>query len=399
MKLHYQPALVGFLLFAALLLAACSVAPGPGDVVVEPGQTIKVGAVVGLTGPLEEPSLDILHGIEIATAEYNEAGGIQGFELELVVEDDGCAPDLGAEAAQRIAANPEIIAVVGHVCSGASLAGAEVYQEARIPMISASSTSPALTAVNMEIVNRTGWNDNIQGQSSARYVFDTLGLRKAAILHDGDAYGEALAQVFNTEFSVLGGAVVAFQAIDINQTDYRQVLSEVTTDGPEVVFFGGYDDQAILLVQQMQEIGLGDMVFFTDDGSYNREFIDGANGAAEGSYASFASPPPGIAEALNAVFDARYQETYGQLPDSLGPFHAHAHDAATIIYNAIAEVAHLQGRRLIINREELIDAIRSTRNYRGLTGTLSCDERGECGAAGTVSVVQVVNGEWVEVER
>lgn len=390
--------LAGCALVIALIIAACGTAPGPGDVVVEPGQTIKIGVGVGLTGPLVEPSTDILQGAQIAVDEYNEAGGIQGFATELVVEDDGCAPDGGRAAAETLAANPEIVAVIGHVCSGASMAAAEVYDEARIPMVSPSSTSPAFTALGLDVVNRTAWNDNIQGLSSAHYTYDVLGLRRAVVLHDNDAYGRALAQVYQTEFETLGGEILAFQAIDVNQTDYRGLLSDVTSDNPDVIFFGGYDDQASLLVQQIREMGLQDVVFFSDDGTYNQEFLDTAGPAAEGTYVSFASPPSGVAEALNAVFDRAYEEAYGEPPDSVGPFHAHAYDAATILLNAITEVAHLQGDRLIINREQLIDAVRGTQNFRGLTGNLTCNERGECGAGGEVVVVQVVNGEWVEVD-
>jgi branched-chain amino acid transport system substrate-binding protein len=101
--------------------------------------------------------------------------------------------------------------------------------------------------------------------------------------------------------------------------DYRPVLTPLASAAPEAIFFGGYQAQAILLVTQMADVGLEDVVFFSDDGTQAQAFIDGAGDAAEGAYASFAETPPGNVEA-NDAFDAKYEELYDMNPEDQGPF-------------------------------------------------------------------------------
>lgn len=149
----------------------------------------------------------------------------------------------------------------------------------------------------------------------------------------------------------------------------------------------------------MKEVGLADTIFYSDDGTYTQGYIDAAGEAAEGSYASFVDTSSfANAEALEA-FKARYETEFGVAPDELGPFHAHAYDAASIIMNAVESVATVDADgNLVINREELILAIRNTTEYAGLTGTLTCNpENGECGA-GLIGANLVEGGAWVAVE-
>jgi branched-chain amino acid transport system substrate-binding protein len=216
-------------------------------------------------------------------------------------------------------------------------------------------------------------------------------------MHDNDAYGLGLAEVVRDTFTELGGEVVAFEGISVDDTDYRSVLSLVATGEPEAIFFGGYQQQAVPIVTQMNEVGLEDVIFFSDDGTQAQAFIDGAGEAAEGAYASFVEAGEASAEA-NEEFDDLYEEEFGIEPDQQGPFHAHAYDSAKIILNSIAAVAEVDADgNLVIDREALIETVRSTENFEGLTGTLTCDEKGDCGA-GSIAVLQVEDGEWVQLD-
>ncbi len=389
-----------FVLLIALIVIAVSPAYGQDDrevVVIPAGETIKVALVTDLTGPIAPMGLDILQAAEIAVMDFNEAGGAYGFEAELVVEDDRCSGDEGTTVASRIASNPEIVAVSGHSCTDPTIAASEVYEEARLPMMSPSATNPTVTARGYEVVNRVAFNDAAQGAVDAHYMYKILGLRRIAILHDNGGYGLGVAQVVEREFGALGGEVVAFEGINVDDQDYRAVLTPLVAQAPEAIFFGGYQEQAILLVTQMEDVGLQDVIFFSDDGVQADAFIEGAGAAAEGAYASFAETPPGNIEA-NEAFDDRYEELYGVRPDQQGPFHAHSYDATTILLNAIAEVAEVDDEgSLVIEREALIDAVRGTEGYEGLTGTLSCDENGECGV-GRIVIFIVEDGEWVQVD-
>jgi len=391
---------VRILLFVVLLLAAISPVYGQDDegkVVVKPGEKIKVALVTDLTGPIAEMGLDIEQGAEIALAELNEAGGIQGFEVEFVVEDDRCSPDEGTTVANRIVSDPQIVAVMGHVCSGATIAGSDIYKDARLPMVSPSATATLVTARGLDIVNRVAFSDGAQGVVDANFLYKVLGIRKLALIHDNDAYGLGLAEVVRDEFVALGGEAVAFEGINVEDQDYRSVLTLVAAEEPEAIFFGGYKEQAILLVQQKNQVGLENAIFFSDDGTFAQAFIDGAADASEGAYASFVQLDSSKVE-QNDAFDAKYEETFGKAPDEQGPFHAQAYDSAKIIFAALQKVAVLDDAgNLVIDREELIKAIRETKDFDGLTGNLTCDDKGDCGA-GTIGVNIVEDGEWVPMD-
>lgn len=392
---------VRYLLLVALLLTALSPAYAQDDdratVVVPAGEAIKVAVVTDLTGPIAEMGLDIQQGAEVALAELNEAGGIQGFPVEFVVEDDRCSGDEGTLVANRVASDEQIVAVLGHACSGATIAGSDVYEDARIPMVSASATAALVTERGLDVMNRVAFRDDIQGTVDAHYLYKILGARRLAVLHDNDSYGLGLAEVVRDTFTELGGEVVAFEGINVDDQDYRPVLTPLAAEPPDAIFFGGYQAQAVLLVSQMQDVGLGDVIFFSDDGVYADVFIEGAGAAAEGVYVSFVEEAEANAEA-NEVFDETYEEMFGSLPHEVGPFHAHAYDSAMIIFNALQAVAEVDDDgNLVIDREALIEAIRSTEDYEGLTGMLTCDEIGDCGA-GRIGINLVEDGEWVPVE-
>jgi branched-chain amino acid transport system substrate-binding protein len=229
-----------------------------------------------------------------------------------------------------------------------------------------------------------------------RYISNVLEAETIAVLHDNTSYGEGLASTVRDTFEELGGEVVTFEAIDPEEQDYRATLTAIAESEPDVVYFGGYTNQAALLVQQMQEVGLEDAVFFSDNGVYNQDFIDLSGDAGEGSFVSFGEQVGN--EEANEEFDAAYEEAFGVAPDELGPFHAQAYDAANVILNALVEVAETDDAgNLVIDREALLEAIRTTADFEGLSGVITCDETGDCGSA-RIGILTLEDGEWVSVE-
>jgi branched-chain amino acid transport system substrate-binding protein len=147
----------------------------------------------------------------------------------------------------------------------------------------------------------------------------------------------------------------------------------------------------------MDEVGLDSAVFFSDDGVYGEAFIDSAGAAAEGAFVSF--PIGDEAADLNTAFDAAYEEMFGVAPDDQGPFHAQAYDAISLLADAIGRAAvEDDGGEgyLLIERAALIDAIRATEGLQGLSGVLTCNSVGDCGAGG-IQIFQVQDGAFVQV--
>ncbi len=369
-----------------------------GYVVVGPGCTIRIGQSVGLTGPLPDPGLDIQQAAELAVDDLNAAGGFEGHDWELITEDGACDGDAGTVVGNKFAADPSIVAIQGGMCTGETLALIPIFTEARIPFVTASSTNPAVTSEECDVCNRVVLSDKLQADVDADYITNVLNVTSVAIMHDNSDYGLGIAELFQTAFELLGGTVTDFQGAQVGDTDFRSVLGQIAPSNPELIFFGGYSTEAGLITIQMDEVeGLQDTIFFSDDGTYTQQYLDTAGAAAEGAYASFVAGDE--TEDANAEFDAKYLEKYGVAPDSLGPFHAQTYDAINLLAEAIKSVAMADDAGegyLIIEREAVITAVRTTTGLQGLAGVMNCNAIGDCGAGG-IQVFQVQDGAWVQV--
>lgn len=380
--------------------APAAEAPAPaadmtGKVVIAPGQTIRIGGSFALTGPIPDPGKDIRQAAEVAVDDLNEMGGVEGFLFELVAEDGACSGDQGTVVGNKFAADPTIVAVTGGTCSGETFGLTPALAEARIPFVSPSATNPAVVSAECDVCNRVALSDALQGVVDADYVFNELGLKKVAAMHDNSDYGKGLAEIFQNRILELGGEVTNFEGVQVGDTDFRAALAKIGANAPEFIFFGGYSTEAALVAQQMKETpGLENAKFMSDDGAYTQQYLEAAGAAAEGTYMSFVAGAE--AEEANATFDAKYMDKFGVSPDDLGPFHGQSYDSVMVIATAIKAVAVKDGDNLVIDREALLGAIRGVSGLVGLTGTLSCNEIGECGAGG-VQIFQVTGGEFVQV--
>ena len=360
-----------------------------GCAVFTPGQTIKIGMGAPMTGDNAAFGQDSAAAARIAVT---DAGLFNGFAFELVAEDDGGTPEGGAAVANKFVADPQVVAIAGHEFSGASFAAVPIYEAAGLPMMSPSATNPGLTNPASTVFNRDVFTDAAQGKFAAAYLFNKLGVKKLAIMHDGQAYGQGLAEIVQTEYKALGGEVVVFQAINPGESDYSAVLADVASKSPEALFYGGYVSEAVVVVNQMKQSGLDGVIFFGDDGTFGQDFLDrtGANG--EGAYSTSLVPPETPAK---IKFDAAYLAATGQPAGKLSPYSWTAYDAAAVLIKAIESVAVLgSDGNLYIPRAALVAAVRATKDYQGLSGLISCDPTGECSASGPVFQLDQ-GGKWV----
>lgn len=358
----------------------------------ETGQTVKIGMGSPLTGDNANFGTDISQGAMIA---IEDAGELNGFKFELVSEDDGGTPEGGAAVANKLVSDPTVVAIAGHIFSGATEAAMPIYEQAGLPMMSPSATNPPLTQKGSKVFNRVAFTDAVQGKFAAEYLYNNLGKRSIAVLHDGGAYGQGLAEVVRDQFTALGGTVTAFEGITTGEADYSATLAALAASSPEALYFGGYVQDAVVLVNQMATQGLTDTVFFGCDGTFGTDYVARTGANSEGSYGTSLIPPASDAK---DAFDAKYMEKYGIESGTLSPFTWTAYDSAATLIDAIKKVAVLGGDgKLYIPRGALVAAVRGTANYQGLTGTITCDAVGECNSTGpTFYVVQ--NGTWVEAQ-
>jgi branched-chain amino acid transport system substrate-binding protein len=364
-----------------------------GCVVVAPEDPIRFASALVTSGPNETLGSDAQVGVEIAVDNRPE---VLGHMVELQSEDTGCSPEGGQTVATKLASDESIVAIVGHSCSSSCTPAAPIYDDAGLTMISPSCTAPSLTGADTHVMSllRTAYNDNVQGKATAEFVYNELGIRKAATIHDGSPYSEQLQQVFADVFTELGGEITAQEAVNVGDTDMGPILTSIAAGEPEFIFYPIFIAEGGFVTTKVKEIeGLENVILAGADALISPNFLEAAGDAAEGMYLS--GPDLGFGSAEYEDFLAKYEEKSGGPPTSA--FHAHAYDATNMIFDAIEKVAKVDGEgNILIGRQALRDALYATEGYVGITGTLTCNETGDC-ADPKVAINIVENGDFVQV--
>jgi branched-chain amino acid transport system substrate-binding protein len=248
--------------------------------------------------------------------------------------------------------------------------------------VSPSNTAPKLTdparGPGYDGYLRTAHNDIVQGRVAAEFARKVLKVTKAATVHDGSPYAEGLANVFAENFKKLGGTVTAQEAIAPTDTDMRPVLTKIAVGKPEFIYYPIFIAAGGFITRQAKEVtGLEKTKLMGADGMFSPDFWKAAGDSAKGMYHS---SPDLSAEALGPrykIFLDKHQKKYGEKP--IAPFHAHGYDAAMMIFAAIEKVGKKDAAgNLYIGRKALRDALYATKNFKGMTGTLTCNRYGDC---------------------
>jgi len=391
---------LSLLVVASMALSACgAAAPAAyectdalGCVKIAAGEPVHIAYWGVLSGPDGTLGEDSKRGVEIAIDDMG--GKFMDHDILLTTEDAGCTPEGGATAATKLATDTSLVALVGSSCSDETVGGIATITAAGLTTISPSNTRPALSAPDRSPdfagYLRTAHSDAFQGKAVAEFAYNVLGVRKAATIHDGSAYAQALQQVFADNFVTLGGEVVAQEAVGKTDTDMRPVLTSVASKGPEFVYFPVFVASGGFIAAQIREIaGLETVKIAGSDGIFTADFIKAGGPNTQGMYLSspdFSAFPDGY-----KAFVEKHNAKYGGAPLSI--FHAHAYDAANIIFTALAKVAVVDGTgTMYVPRQALRDAIFATKDFKGITGSLSCSASGDCGAP-VIAVYEIVNSD------
>jgi len=347
-----------------------------GCVTIGPNDPVRIGYALVVSGPNESLGVDSRRGVEIAIDD--RGGELMGHPIDLIGEDSQCSAEGGQTAATKLASDSTLLGVIGTNCSSAGEPAAAILSDAGMVLISPSNTAPSLTdpATHQPGYLRTAHNDKVQGKAMATFAYQELGKRSAATIHDGSPYAEQLQQVFADVFSELGGDIVAQEAVNVGDTDMRPVLTSIATNKPEYLYYPIFIAEGAFITRQAKEVnGLEETTLAGSDGMISPDFLEAAGDAAEGMYIS--GPNLNFENELGKHFLEVHQEKYGEPP--ISAFHAHAYDAANMLLNAIAKVAVKdKDGNLYIGRQALRDALFATKDMAGITGTITCDENGDC---------------------
>jgi branched-chain amino acid transport system substrate-binding protein len=359
-----------------------------GCVDIAPGDPIHIAFWGVLSGADATLGQDSVYGVQIA---IDDAGGkVLGHDIKLTTEDALCTPEGGAAAAAKLATDTSIVGLIGSSCSDETVGGIAAITNAGLFTISPSNTRPVLTAADRSPdyagYLRTAHSDAFQGKTVAEFAYNVLHVTKAATIHDGSSYAQALQQVFVDDFKALGGTIVAQEAVAKTDTDMHAVLTTVAAAKPEMIYYPIFIAAGGYITAQAKEVsGLENVALIGSDGMFSPDLLKGAGAAAKGLYLS--SPDFSMFQAGYQDFVTKYKAKAGSAPLSI--FHAHAYDATNIIFAAIQKVAVQDpDGTLHIGRQAMRDAVYATQGFRGLTGVLTCSQYGDCGAP-IIAVYQV----------
>ena len=320
--------LISALVFAALLLAACGGTPG-GTASEDTGSasgtasesaggegcpegTYKVAYQGPLTGDYAALGENMINGINLAVDQATEEGTLgEGVTLEVEELDSQGSGDQAPPLAQQVAGDESVIAMVGPAFSGESQASGPILDEAGLPFITPSATTPSLSEQGWTHFFRTVGSDKDQGPVAAQFISEELGASKVAVIDDSSDYGKPLADfVEETLESEFDAEIVLREGVEAGQQDYSAIVGQIAQSGADAIFFGGYYAEAGLIKKQLADQGAGDIPFVSDDGTFDAAYFDTAGkDSSENSYVTYpgidvTSADPTFVDAYKAEFDA-----------------------------------------------------------------------------------------------
>jgi branched-chain amino acid transport system substrate-binding protein len=386
---------------------ALAEAPSQSDasrIVIPSGQPIIIGISAPLTGTEAPGGTEDRDAAITGVMRWKAAHGgqINGHEIEIRAEDDGCTEEkITVQAAERLLAVPGLAGVIGPDCSAGAKAAIPLYAQAGVVAISGSATESDLTTTQPagRFFFRTSYRSELQGMVGGDFVGGTLMLPTAYLIDDSESYGQDLIDAAQQAMEGYG-VVVTRKSIRRGDVDFSVLAAEIAKADPGFVGFGGFNPEAVLLFRQLRDAGYRGPFGSGDAVASVATFVDpvGAD-AAEGVY--FVGCPLSLSD----DFRAEFKKVHGGEPVASAFIPQYA-DAAVILLDAIAEVAEEQDDgSLVIDRLRLRDAVRETDRMDGMSGHLAFDEYGDRMSSATdlteraidlgLAACQVQNGKLV----
>jgi len=293
-------------------------------------------------------------GIDLAVEQINRAGGIHGSPFRVIARDDQADATRATVIAQEFVHNPSVLAVIGHVNSGAMMAAARVYH-GELTAVATTASSPDLTGVSpwvFRVISSDSLNGVTLGQFASQVAGDDPHMKRAAVLYENDSYGRGLADAFRRNFR---GTVVSFDPIDETLTDVEPLVAYFKMRQPGIVFVASRDQSALAILREAKRQQL-DAVFLGGDGWHG---IVSDSASSEGAYAGTSfnaeDSSPRVARFVQA-----FKKRYGVVPDA---FAALSYDATMLVGQALSKRG--RDRRGV---REYLASLDADHPFEGVTG-------------------------------
>jgi branched-chain amino acid transport system substrate-binding protein len=323
---------------------------------------ILIGEYGSLTGSEATFGQSTHNGVLLAIEEANAAGGLGGKKFEVKVYDDQGKTQEAGTAVTRLITDDQAVAIIGEVASSLSIAGGRVAQQYGVPMITPSSTNAQVTQIG-DMIFRVCFVDSFQGYVGAKFAAESLKVTRVGALYDqGSAYSKGLKDDFGKSFSQMGGTVVSEQAYTSGDQDFSAQLGSLRDAGAELIYIPGYYTDVGNIALQARNLGIT-APLLGGDGWDSSKLAEIGGSAIEGGYYSnhYAAEEerPEVQQFVSA-----YQAKFGVVPDGLA---ALSYDAVRVLVEAMKRSPSLQGK-------DLAAAIAQTRDFPGVTGSITIDE-------------------------
>jgi branched-chain amino acid transport system substrate-binding protein len=351
---------------------------------VEAQQAIKIAAGVPLTGPLAKQGQEVANAVKLAAEEWNKKGGVLGRKIEVLEADDQGNPQVGVAAAEKVAADAAVMAAVWGITSVTCIPVSEVLDRVSVALISPGCTNPKVTDRGLKNTNRVCARDDAQGPAGAMFAVQDLKAKKVAIFDDGTTGPKGVADEVEKKVKALGATALRY-VVRAGDKDFRAILGTIPKD-VTVIYASLWAPEAALLAKQLPDVGLNARMVGPDGQFEPVDYIQASGGAAEGNFVSFLVPDLKKIPAA-AAFVKAFEAKHGPV-SSYGPL---AYEAANIILEAIKKVGKA-------DRAAVRDAIRATKNYKGILGIpISFDDKGDV-TGGVIYFYQVKGAGFEQVK-
>ncbi|GHU63791.1 branched chain amino acid ABC transporter substrate-binding protein [Clostridia bacterium] len=343
----------------AMSVAACGGGSSKG------GETISIGMALPLTGDSAMYGETVRDGVQFGVDEINAAGGIDGKQIKLVIEDDKGNPQEAAMVAQKLSGDDSLFCVIGHVNSSCTIAGLPIYAENGLTVLNTSSSAEEITQLGYTNFFRTVIHDGLQAPMMVRHSVENLGLTKIATIAANSDYGLGLLSGAKAAADEFGAEIVTEELyVPLSDKDFSVQLAKIKQADPEVLLILGDYNEAGLIIRQMKAAGL-DIPVVTPAACSNDAMIELAGAeAAEGVYL-LGYWDPDRPEPVVKDFVTKYEDAHdGAIPDERN---AYGYEIPYIIKAAIEKGA---------TKETLPEVLR-TIDYIGPTGETKFDDKGD----------------------
>ncbi|MBM4288063.1 MAG: ABC transporter substrate-binding protein [Deltaproteobacteria bacterium] len=374
-----------FWIMAVMVVAVGALASVP--LFAQSADPIKVGSVLRLSAGAED-GIPARRGVELAVEEINKAGGINGRPLQVIFEDEKDSPTNAVNAVQKLINVDKVVALIGPITSGATLAAAPSANEAKIIMITPTATSPKVSGAGAYIYRGCSRIDK-QAEALTDYIAKNYKPKTVGVLYSNEPYGKGCNDLFGQYFEKLGIKVVATESFMRGAKDFKAQLTKLKAANPDILFIPGYYQETAPAASQARQLGMNQRIIGVY-GDIAPIYIELAGKAAEGHL---------VASEYHEEYDTpknkAFKEAYYKLVQSI------ANEPVNIMFAALTyDATHMiaEGMKKYGPTPDGIKKyLDEVKDFDGVTGKLSFNEEHDV-MKGDVALFEVVDGKYVRVK-